>query len=161
MSADSTDSKVAFSDREMQMLAWAMQSLKTPPDVDYDKLAAFAGMSNPKSASNAWAKIKGKLFANQAEGAAAAATPKRGRAKKVVDKEGDETPKTTPRKRTAKKDANDDNESPTKKRAVKPKPKAADAEPVIKTEQAKPAVDDADSDAPAEETAQVEGPAEV
>jgi hypothetical protein len=37
-----------------------------PHQVDYKKLAALSGMTNPASASNAWARIKKKLAAQAA-----------------------------------------------------------------------------------------------
>ncbi|KAJ4372463.1 hypothetical protein N0V83_004237 [Neocucurbitaria cava] len=118
-----------FTERELQLLGWAMQSLKSgPPEIDYDKLAAFAGMSNPRSAGNAWAKLKNKLMSGD-DTASAPATPKKGGAKKktaVKDSDGDEvmttpkaTPKKTPRKRAAKKQDVDGEASPKKKVAGK------------------------------------------
>ncbi|KAH7408147.1 hypothetical protein DE146DRAFT_687427 [Phaeosphaeria sp. MPI-PUGE-AT-0046c] len=117
-----------FTDRELQMLGWAMQSLKTgPPEIDYEKLAGFAGMGNPRSASNAWAKIKNKLAAPNPDGSSPAPTPKKtgGRKKAVAapaNGEDDEpaTPKKTPRKRAAKKQEVGGDASPKKKgRATK------------------------------------------
>jgi hypothetical protein len=75
-------------------------------------------MSNPRSASNAWAKIKVKL---SGEGGAPA-TPKKAAAgrKKAVPKEedGEEgTPKKTPRKRAPKKQDVEGESSPKKKPA--------------------------------------------
>lgn len=99
------------------------------PQVDYNKLAELSGMTNPKSAANAWAAIKKKLAA---------------RGSLVKDDGGDtgtaspaKTPKSKPRaKRGKKADDEDDDaeESPTKK--VKPTPKgkkgkAAKSEPEI------------------------------
>lgn len=74
-------------------------------------------MSNPRSASNAWAKIKGKLM-TPSDGSAPAATPKKGGARKkaVADGEDGESPtKKTPRKRAAKKQDVDGDASPKKK----------------------------------------------
>ncbi|KAJ5059870.1 hypothetical protein J3E72DRAFT_268844 [Bipolaris maydis] len=114
-----------FTERELQLLGWAMQSLKSgPPEIDYDKLAAFAGMSNPRSASNAWAKIKVKLITPASDGTVPPTPKKAPRAKKAVapKKEGDEadgdaTPKATPRKRASKKQEVDGDSSPKKKPA--------------------------------------------
>ncbi|KAH5192524.1 hypothetical protein HBH68_146500 [Parastagonospora nodorum] len=138
----------AFTDRELQMLGWAMQSLKTgPPEIDYEKLAGFAGMFNPRSASNAWAKIKGKLLVNP-DGAVASPAPKKtGGRKKAAPADGEAaTPKktATPRKRAAKKqDVEGEDASPKKKgRAAKK------SDEVVKEE-----VDEAEDikvDAPAE-----------
>ncbi|KAH8732975.1 hypothetical protein GQ44DRAFT_639856 [Phaeosphaeriaceae sp. PMI808] len=124
---------LAFTDRENQMLGWAMQSLKTgPPEasiphpqilplqpIDYEKLAKFAGMSNTRSASNSWAKIRAKLVADPPADGAVPATPKKagGRQKKAVntDEGGEPTPNKTPRKRAAKKQDVDGDASPKKK----------------------------------------------
>ena len=81
-------------------------------------------MSNPRSASNAWAKIKLKLMTPFADGTALPTPKKTPRAKKgvVSKKEGDEadgdaTPKATPRKRASKKQEVDGDSSPKKKPA--------------------------------------------
>jgi hypothetical protein len=50
--------------------------------VDYEKLANYAGMTNPRSASNAWAKIRTKL--NTATGDGASTTPKKTPKKKAA-----------------------------------------------------------------------------
>jgi hypothetical protein len=92
----------------------------SPLQIDYEKLAAFAGMGNPRSASNAWTKIKNKLGGD----VAAPATPKKaagGRKKAVpapaADGEDGEatTPKKTPRKRAAKKQDVEGEASPKKR----------------------------------------------
>ncbi|KAF2636167.1 hypothetical protein P280DRAFT_368407, partial [Massarina eburnea CBS 473.64] len=108
-----TESGLAFTEREMQMLAWAMQSLKSgPPEIDYEKLAAYAGMSNPRSASNAWAKIKNKLLST-CDGN----TPitKKGGKKKATSEEAADGEKKTPRKRGAKAQDVDGEGTPKKK----------------------------------------------
>ncbi|KAH9873438.1 hypothetical protein IAQ61_004061 [Plenodomus lingam] len=115
-----------FTERELMLLGWAMQSLKSgPPEIDYEKLAAFAGMSNHRSASNAWAKLKAKLI-TPTDGTAPPATPKKANRKKALqtdDGDQDEpTPKktATPRKRAAKKqDVDGDLASPKKKSRAK------------------------------------------
>ncbi|KAF3001444.1 hypothetical protein E8E13_008027 [Curvularia kusanoi] len=122
-----TEAAPKFTERELQLLCLAMQSLKSgPPEIDYEKLAKFAGMSNVRSASNAWAGIKKKLMA-PTDGSAPASTPvKRGRKKKDDAGEDGETPtkKVTPRKRAGKK-LDEDGETPTKKaRVSKAKPKS-------------------------------------
>lgn len=93
-------------------------------------------MSNPRSASNAWAKIKIKLLADNPEGAATPAKPKTPRKKAggkkdlsdgdgagIADGEDNvpETPKKTPRKRAPKKQDVDGEESPKKKGRTAPK----------------------------------------
>ncbi|KAF2847850.1 hypothetical protein T440DRAFT_402574 [Plenodomus tracheiphilus IPT5] len=116
-----------FTERELQLLGWAMQSLKSgPPEIDNEKLAAFAGMSNHRSAGNAWAKLKNKLMA-PSDGSVPPATPKKagGRKKAVKDdggENGEVTPKKTgtPRKRVAKKqDVDGGDASPKKKSRAK------------------------------------------
>ncbi|KAH7123608.1 hypothetical protein B0J11DRAFT_316210 [Dendryphion nanum] len=127
MSDITTSPAPQFTERELLLLGFAMQSLKSgPPEIDYEKLAAKAGMSNPRSASNAWAKIKAKLMAG-ADNTDAPATPKKSRAKGKKNvtttktngdgSEGDdvETPKKTPAKRKAKKQDGDEGGSPKKK----------------------------------------------
>lgn len=108
--------------------------------VDYNKLAELAGMSNPKSAANAWAKIKPKLFSGDGVTAAPKATkpvtPRKPKAKaKAEAEEGDEinvlpsvetngkgaTPKTSPRKRKPAVKKEDDGEGSPKKRGRKSK----------------------------------------
>jgi hypothetical protein len=88
-------------------------------------------MGNPRSASNAWAKIRGKLQMSS-DSAPAKATPKKkaGAAKKEDGEEGTDTPKKTPRKRAAKKETVDgENASPKKKgRPVAKGKKASDDE---------------------------------
>lgn len=79
-------------------------------------------MSNPRSASNAWAKIKGKLMTPNADGSSPAPTPKKGGGRKKAatsasdGEDGEDgTPKKTPRKRAAKKQEVDGDASPKKK----------------------------------------------
>ncbi|EQB48490.1 hypothetical protein GCG54_00003687 [Colletotrichum gloeosporioides] len=93
MSSSDGTTKKPLTDRELEILKHAWSCMKTPPEIDYPKLAEACGMTNPRSASNAWAAIKKKLFADMPAPAAnedgtAATTPaKRKRA--------------TPRKKTA------------------------------------------------------------
>ncbi|KAI4920467.1 hypothetical protein J4E85_009234 [Alternaria conjuncta] len=117
-----------FTERELQLLGWAMQSLKSgPPEIDYEKLAAYAGMSNPRSASNAWAKLKLKLVTPSPDGAVPATPKKTPRKKAAAAKQedgeegADATPKKTPRKRVAKKQDVDGESSPKKKAAPRGK----------------------------------------
>jgi hypothetical protein len=103
--AAATSGGNTFTEREMQMLAWAMQSLKSgPPEVcwssdaiephaanaleqiDYEKLASYAGMTNPRSAGNAWAKIRNKLNITPGDAATPKATPKKTPQKKKAIK---------------------------------------------------------------------------
>ncbi|KAL5387508.1 hypothetical protein PMIN06_002153 [Paraphaeosphaeria minitans] len=167
--ASATASGPAFTEREMQMLAWAMQSLKSgPPDVDYEKLAQYAGMTNPRSAGNSWAKIRNKLNAATAEGGVA--TPKKSPLKKKKaavkaektddDADGEpETPKKpTPRKRTPKKQEVDGEGASPKKRGRPAAPKdkkSSDEEQAAAVKAEDPAdhkgdekIEDADDDKP-------------
>ena len=73
--------------------------------VDYQKLADRCGMSNVRSASNAWSNIKKKIMARAGGGAA-------------KGENGEATPKKTPKKRgkaAAAAEDGDEGESPTKK----------------------------------------------
>jgi len=77
-------------------------------------------MSNHRSASNAWSRIKNKIT----DGTAIPATPKKPRKKGTkanVDGDGEPTPKTTPatRKRASKKQDVDGDSSPKKKMRAK------------------------------------------
>ena len=87
-------------------------------------------MGNPRSAGNAWAKIRNKLMTPNDGSAPVTAAPKKagGARKKAVKNEGDEddedaVPK-TPRKRAAKKQDVDGEGSP-KKKPGRPKKAAA------------------------------------
>ncbi|KAL1794745.1 hypothetical protein ACET3X_006561 [Alternaria dauci] len=124
--AAANGSSPQFTERELQLLGWAMQSLKSgPPEIDYEKLAGYAGMSNPRSASNAWAKIKLKLMSPAADGTAPATPKKTPRKKAAAAKQEDDdeedadvaAPKKTPRKRGPKKQDVDGESSPKKKPA--------------------------------------------
>jgi hypothetical protein len=78
-------------------------------------------MSNPRSASNAWAKIKTKLIIPAADGTVPATPKKAGARKKAVAEEdggeGAATPKKSSRKRVSKKQDIDGDSSPKKKPA--------------------------------------------
>ncbi|KAI8239368.1 hypothetical protein K4K55_001910 [Colletotrichum sp. SAR 10_96] len=92
MSSSDGTTKKPLTDRELEILKHAWNCMKTPPEIDYPKLAEACGMTNPRSAANAWGVIKKKLFADMPAPAAnedgTATTPaKRKRA--------------TPRKKTA------------------------------------------------------------
>ncbi len=79
-------------------------------------------MSNPRSASNAWAKIKVKLTDGAANGVVPATPSKGGAKKKAVSDDAECTPTKTPRKRAAKKQDVDGEESPKKKGGRPKKP---------------------------------------
>lgn len=78
------------------------------PKVDYRKLAGLAGLTNPVSASNAWAKIKKKLAAqasdygtaNGNDGATPKPTPSKKRAKKASIEDGEDESPTKKAKKT-------------------------------------------------------------
>ncbi|KAF2750868.1 hypothetical protein M011DRAFT_474360 [Sporormia fimetaria CBS 119925] len=102
-----------FTEREQEILKFAWSCLKSgPPEIDYQKLASLLGMSNPRSASNAWAKIKPRLMHGVPEGedGAVAATLKKGRKPKAKadaangDDDSGDGP-ATPKKRSPKKKA--------------------------------------------------------
>ncbi|PSR82904.1 hypothetical protein BD289DRAFT_501498 [Coniella lustricola] len=66
-----TNGALALSVREAEILTKAWMCLKSgPPEIDYEKLAGECGMTNPRSAGNAWSAIKKKMGWG-----AAAATP--------------------------------------------------------------------------------------
>ncbi|KAH8895917.1 hypothetical protein GQ53DRAFT_804086 [Thozetella sp. PMI_491] len=116
-----------LSAREQEILSKAIMCLKSPPEVDYVRLAEACGMQNHRSASNAWSSIKKKLTEH---GSLPATPSKEGSAKK------------TPSKRKTATDNGDDEEStdtPSKKtRGKKPaavkKEEEAAATPVKKEE---------------------------
>ncbi|GKT56491.1 hypothetical protein ColTof4_08963 [Colletotrichum tofieldiae] len=63
-SSSEAGAKPALTDRELEILKNAWNCMKTAPEIDYPRLAAACGMTNPRSASNAWGGIKKKLFAD-------------------------------------------------------------------------------------------------
>ncbi|KAK2037488.1 hypothetical protein LZ31DRAFT_570776 [Colletotrichum somersetense] len=85
--------KPALTEREYEILQYAWNCMKTPPEIDYPLLASACGMTNPRSARNAWGAIKKKLFADMPP---------------AVDEDGN--PITTPSKRKR--------ATPAKKRAA-------------------------------------------
>ncbi|KAF2717619.1 hypothetical protein K431DRAFT_306794 [Polychaeton citri CBS 116435] len=115
MSSNNINTAITFSEREQQLLAAAWTCMEGEVKVDYTKLANKVGMSNPRSASNAWSGIRKKLAAintaensssndDDATGAAgsgdvtpAAVTPTKkgggGRKRKATDSAGDEGPR--------------------------------------------------------------------
>ncbi|KAJ4363702.1 hypothetical protein N0V95_001017 [Ascochyta clinopodiicola] len=151
-----------FTERELQILGWAMQSLKSgPPEIDNDKLAAFAGMTNPRSAGNAWATLKKKLMTS---GDGAPPTPKKAaasRKKAVKDdagEDGEATPKKTPRKRVNKEP--EDGDASPKKRSRPAKPKSKQ-EPEEETSEVKAEIDSAEELKPEGDAAMTEAEAEA
>ncbi|KAI8253572.1 hypothetical protein K4K58_007095 [Colletotrichum sp. SAR11_239] len=154
MSSSDGTAKKPLTERELEILKHAWNCMKTPPEIDYPKLAEACGMTNPRSATNAWGVIKKKLFADMPAPAAnedgTATTPaKRKRAtprKKAAptpsteedEEEADELTNATEEKLVV--------ETPVKKKRTPAKKKAA---PVAASQ----------GDADAEDTASPETPA--
>ncbi|KAH8903718.1 hypothetical protein BR93DRAFT_971327 [Coniochaeta sp. PMI_546] len=119
---DAAPSKVGdLTQRDLEILSKAWGAMKTQPEIDYEKLAEACGMTNPRSASNAWSMIKKKLFANSpaTDGPVKAETPAKKRKAPI---------KKTPAKDAVVKDeaVDDDIEveaTPTKKARSRAKPK--------------------------------------
>ncbi|TIA40824.1 hypothetical protein D6C78_02227 [Aureobasidium pullulans] len=70
-----------LSQRDIEVMAFAFQSLKTPPEIDYDKLAEKAGYKNGASARACFKDIKKKMFVNDDGDAITAVSKKRAPAK--------------------------------------------------------------------------------
>ncbi|CAK4032320.1 Hypothetical predicted protein [Lecanosticta acicola] len=95
-----------FTEREQKLMSYAWRCFEGEPKVDYQQLANLAGMSNPRSAANAWAVIKKKLAAqadaNGGDNSSGAATPSKAKAtpkkrgKKAADEGGDDDEEATP-----------------------------------------------------------------
>jgi hypothetical protein len=61
--------EVTFTEKEERVLKAAWSCLKSPPEVDIEKLKDAAGFNTTKTASNTWGVIKKKLAAlSPAEG---------------------------------------------------------------------------------------------
>ncbi|RMY73149.1 hypothetical protein D0863_04044 [Hortaea werneckii] len=101
-----------FTPRELEIMAKAWKCMTEEPKLDYDMLAAECGMTNPRSAGNAWRGIRAKLLANAGTGKEANGDAN------GSDAGGNGPAKPTPsKKRTkAKMEKHDDDDgSPTKK----------------------------------------------
>lgn len=61
---DNSNTNLGLTEREVEILKHAWTCMKTTPEIDFPKLAEACGMTNTGSASNAWAKIKKKLFSD-------------------------------------------------------------------------------------------------
>ncbi|CAD0022755.1 unnamed protein product [Aureobasidium pullulans] len=70
-----------FTQRDMDLMAAAFQSLKTPPEIDYNKLAEKAGYKNAATARVCFMDTKKKLFANDGDAAGPVVSKKRAPAK--------------------------------------------------------------------------------
>ncbi|KAK5700625.1 hypothetical protein LTR97_005142 [Elasticomyces elasticus] len=97
-----------FTTRELEIMAKAWNCFTTEPQVDYKKLSEECGMTNVRSASNAWGLIKKKIMA---KGGGKTGSETNGTAKSDAAEVA--TPKSSPKKRGAPKA--DKEESPTKK----------------------------------------------
>ncbi|KAI1658570.1 hypothetical protein F4813DRAFT_38400 [Daldinia decipiens] len=130
----SIDKKNDITEKEAQVLAMSWKCFKTPPEVDYDKLAKLTGYTNTKSVQNVLYAVKKKIE-NGDEGPATPAkrTPKAkatpaSRKRKVArndEEDGDDTITSTPRKRVrgkkltlSKETANDDDDSESGKKDI-------------------------------------------
>ncbi|KAI1372512.1 hypothetical protein F4677DRAFT_432457 [Hypoxylon crocopeplum] len=98
-----------LTEKETQVLAMAWKCFKSPPEVDFEKLAGLTGYSNPRSVGNVMTSIRKKIAAAEAIANG--------------DAEGPSTPvKATPkakakvtrstRKRKTARDDEDDSENP-------------------------------------------------
>lgn len=99
----------SFNEREVKYMAAAFQSLKSPPDIDYAKMAVILSMTKG-SVANVMGPLKKKIFALGATGALASTPRKRtpSKAKVVADNrngngDGETTPTPTSYKGAARK----------------------------------------------------------
>ena len=60
-SSPSKPYKPVFTEKEERVLKAAWQCLKTPPEIDIEKLKEAAGFNTTKTAQNTWGVIKKKL----------------------------------------------------------------------------------------------------
>jgi hypothetical protein len=60
-SSPSKTDKVVFTEKEERVLKAAWHCLKSPPEVDIEKLRVHADFNTTKTASNTWGVIKMKL----------------------------------------------------------------------------------------------------
>ncbi|TPX13505.1 uncharacterized protein E0L32_005976 [Thyridium curvatum] len=126
MASPAPKMKGALTERDLEIMAKAWHCMKAEPEVDFAKLAELTGMTNPRSAGNAWRNIKTKLFADLPP--AEPATPGPGRKRKTPAKS---RAKATPKAAAAPASDDEDNkliatadsdvdeleaQSPTKKR---------------------------------------------
>ncbi|KAK7539172.1 hypothetical protein IWX49DRAFT_234708 [Phyllosticta citricarpa] len=117
--------KKTFTEREMQLMACAFQAMRNPSDIDYNLMAQLAGMSNPRSASNAMGAIRKKLSANMPAGTAAPGsgprpkTPGGRKKKRNVEEDDDETAGATAESPTKKAKANGKGGAKGKRGAIK------------------------------------------
>ncbi|KAK4448786.1 hypothetical protein QBC34DRAFT_438899 [Podospora aff. communis PSN243] len=92
-----------LSETDRKFLEMAITCLKTPPEIDIQKLAVKMNVK-PKTISNRWGELRKKLFAN--EGAAPATNgivPQTPRKRKAPAAAGGENAKKTPRSAKGKK----------------------------------------------------------
>ncbi|KAM0330963.1 hypothetical protein ACHAQA_003920 [Verticillium albo-atrum] len=122
-------SKVQLTDREQEILSKAWNCMKVQPEIDYNRLAAATGMTNPRSASNAWSALKKKLFNGTPP-----VTPAKAKAAAAAVEGGDSEKKrkrATPKKKVTKTEGDGDDmdavpqETPVKKKRTPAKKKPA------------------------------------
>ncbi|KAK0648040.1 hypothetical protein B0T16DRAFT_388357 [Cercophora newfieldiana] len=119
--ADATP--VIFSTRDQQILLNAFMCMEAAPSINYEQLAARCGMTNPRSASNAWLAIRKKIIEH-------GNIP-------VIDSEGNTLPVMNPFSNSKRKASDDDEgtdgpasakKTPAKRARPTPKKPAAAAE---------------------------------
>ncbi|EEY19714.1 predicted protein [Verticillium alfalfae VaMs.102] len=127
--SNAAPTKMQLSDREQEILSKAWSCMKVQPEIDYVRLAAATGMTNPRSAANAWGALKKKLFVGTA-----AATPIKARAAAAANNEGGDSEKkrkrATPKKKVMAEGDEDDGdaapiETPIKKKRAPANKKAS------------------------------------
>ncbi|KAI1177891.1 hypothetical protein F4777DRAFT_168467 [Nemania sp. FL0916] len=125
MPAASKSANVDLTKNEKTVLVLAFQCFKHEPDIDWDKVAALGGYTNPRSAQNLMYSIKKKIAAVKNTGDQGVASPQT-----PVKKRAGTTPRSHKRK-AAMTQEDTANESPTAKK-VKPDT-AADESPAAET----------------------------
>ncbi|KAL8371058.1 hypothetical protein RB595_001080 [Gaeumannomyces hyphopodioides] len=114
------DSKLT--EREIEILSKAWACMRNQPEIDMNKLAEALGMTNVGSATNAWGRIKKKLFSGIPAAATTVITTTRKRkspAKAAADDGGDDDDL-----------ANEDTPSKKPRKAAPGRPRKARAGPV-------------------------------
>ncbi|KAH0363561.1 hypothetical protein KCU65_g7303, partial [Aureobasidium melanogenum] len=86
--------KPALSARDVEVLATAFQCLKTPAEIDFDKLAERAGYKNASSARACFQDIKKKLRAVGDDDANKKSAPAKSRKRKQLASPSDSSPMT-------------------------------------------------------------------
>ncbi|KAF2092433.1 hypothetical protein NA57DRAFT_50244 [Rhizodiscina lignyota] len=124
-----------FSEREVKVMAAAMQSVEGgPPRIDFKRMAPMLGMTNPGSASNAWAPIRKRLFGNSTPATPSSALKEAGKRRRGTPKSGTSKKGTPASKKRKAMDADD---SPKKE-----SPKKRGRKPAVKKEEVKEEVEE-------------------